>query len=665
MKKIVLIILTGITLFSAEKLLAQKPDEPIKVKVKTTSEVTENVDVKTVSKHAEKMSQSPGVVSVITKEEIQGFGYVTLSDILNRATSMYMIQGGTYPSNIASVRGQHSSVFDNHVLILINGRPLRDPIIGVDNLFFASFPVEKIERIELVRGPGSVLYGSNAYSGVINIITEKDDYNKSNVNVDVQYGSFGTFRQSLNGSLGLKNKIKIDFAINNMMHDGPEYSFKDGPEAGGSTEGSGKFSLENQSAFVNIRYEGFSFTSYFGRINPFSLIPPIKWQVGNIKAGDKATRIHFYNDVGYTHKFNDKYSIEAKLTSNERQAIGSTQTKKDEILAVSKSTLIEMALYASPIDNLNLIAGGYFNHNLFLGEVLESGESHTFAGYFQGDYTVAQKLKFIAGGQFLKPENQDFRFIPRLGAIFNATKQFGIKILYSSAYRSPYPKETNIIHPVYTGSPDLKPEMITTTDLQLFYNLDNIQLSLTGYKSKMSDLINKIKVPYAINPVGDTVQFVFKNVGTQTFMGVEFEGKLSVTEKLNLIGSIIYQQNELNDSLKNAAFWPQTIGKLGVLYSTYGFSVGVWNSYFGEPTQVKNPVVINKKAEGYNLLTANVTFDLFEIINRQSKVKLLFSIYADNLLDADIWYPEFARQEINAMPMHSGRAIYGKITVRL
>jgi outer membrane receptor for ferrienterochelin and colicin len=666
MKKIFMIFLVGTTMFSFQNINAQETDDPISVKVKTSSEITENLDVKTASKQAEKINESPAIISVITKEEIQGFGAVTLSDILNRAASMYMIQAGIFPANIGSVRGQHTSVFDNHVLLLINGRPLRDGIIGMDNVFYASFPIEIIERIELIRGPGSVLYGSNAFSGVINIITTKESYDKSYVRADVQYGSFGTFKQSLNGSLGLKNGIKIDFAINNLKQQGPEYTFKDSPQAGGSKEGTGNFSLDNQSAFVNIRYEGFTFTSYFGRLNPFTLVKPIKWKVGNFKAGQFNTRIHFYNDIGYKHKFNDKYAIEAKLTSNERQNIGSTQTVNNEILEVSKNTLIELTLYASPIDNLNLIAGGYYDHNLFLGEELKSGSIQKYAGYFQGDYTIAKKIKLIAGAQFLKPENQDFRFIPRLGAIFNATENIGAKILYSNAYRSPYPDETDIISPYYTGSHDLNPELIATSELQIFYHKENMQFAVTGYHSKMTEMINLGYYPNEkfINPIGDTVHIIFENTGSHSFMGIELEGKYSITENLNLIGSFIYQQNELNDSLKNAAFWPQTIGKVGVLYNTYGFSAGLWNSYFGQPTLVENPLVLNKEATGYNLLTANITFDIFELLNRQSKYKILFSVYADNLLDADISYPEFVLQEINAMPMHASRSIYGKLTFK-
>ncbi|MEZ5197709.1 MAG: TonB-dependent receptor plug domain-containing protein [Bacteroidales bacterium] len=151
-----------------------------------------DIEVTTASKQEEKMSDAPGIITVVTKDEIASFGGNSLWDVLNRVTSMYMIHAGTYMWNIGSVRGQNVSVFDNHVLILLNGRPLRDGISGgLNSVFYNSFPLEGIDHLEIIRGPGSVLYGTNAYSGVINIITKKAK-EKTSLDASVTYGSFNT-----------------------------------------------------------------------------------------------------------------------------------------------------------------------------------------------------------------------------------------------------------------------------------------------------------------------------------------------------------------------------------------------------------------------------------------------------------------------------------------
>jgi len=76
---------------------------------------------------------------------------------------------------MAGVRGDIQSQLSNHILVLLNGRPVRESLLGGLNFpFFSAFPVEMIERKELVRGPGSVLYGTNAYSGIVNVITRRN-----------------------------------------------------------------------------------------------------------------------------------------------------------------------------------------------------------------------------------------------------------------------------------------------------------------------------------------------------------------------------------------------------------------------------------------------------------------------------------------------------------
>jgi outer membrane receptor protein involved in Fe transport len=124
------------------------------------------IKVTTPSKRAETPVEAPGVFSVITADEIAGFGANSLFDVLERAPSVQTLGSSLFPRNLAVMRGDLRSLFDDHVLILFDGRPIRESINGgVDSPFFTAFPVEMIERIEIVRGPGSVLYGTNAFVG--------------------------------------------------------------------------------------------------------------------------------------------------------------------------------------------------------------------------------------------------------------------------------------------------------------------------------------------------------------------------------------------------------------------------------------------------------------------------------------------------------------------
>ena len=130
------------------------------------------VGVITVSKKPENLHEAPGIVTLISREEIERFGGNSLFEVLDRVVSLHMTGSLLYPQNNAAVRGDMFNGLDRHTLLLINGRPIRASHNGGINLwFYNAFPLTAIDRIEIIRGPGSVLHGSNAYSGVINVIT--------------------------------------------------------------------------------------------------------------------------------------------------------------------------------------------------------------------------------------------------------------------------------------------------------------------------------------------------------------------------------------------------------------------------------------------------------------------------------------------------------------
>ena len=133
-----------------------------------------NITVTTTSKAEEKLSEAQGVISVMTQNEMKRFGARTLKDVLMRMPGTNMTT--TYISDMScvSIRGDQIHAAANHILLLVNGRPVREAEEGgIKGEVYESFPVASIDRVEVIRGPGSVLYGSNAFSGIINVITKK------------------------------------------------------------------------------------------------------------------------------------------------------------------------------------------------------------------------------------------------------------------------------------------------------------------------------------------------------------------------------------------------------------------------------------------------------------------------------------------------------------
>ena len=153
-----------------------------------------NLKVITSSKEETSIEEAPGIISVITAEEISEFGGENLFEILNRMPSTISHIGHSF--DVISIRGGDLTIFSGKIAFLLNGHSIRN-IGGNGNYynFLHSFPMSRIKQIEMVRGPGSVIHGNNAFDGVINIITNNE---KEEISAGVVYGEYGAQTINLN-----------------------------------------------------------------------------------------------------------------------------------------------------------------------------------------------------------------------------------------------------------------------------------------------------------------------------------------------------------------------------------------------------------------------------------------------------------------------------------
>ena len=135
---------------------------------------------------AQPLSKAPAVASVITAKEITQIGAMDIDDILETVPGLHVSRNVGY-TPIYSFRGIHTTT-NPQVLMLINGIPLTNLFHGDRNLVWGGMPVEAISRIEIIRGPGSAIYGADAFAGVINIIT-KASSEVSGTSVGLRYGT--------------------------------------------------------------------------------------------------------------------------------------------------------------------------------------------------------------------------------------------------------------------------------------------------------------------------------------------------------------------------------------------------------------------------------------------------------------------------------------------
>ncbi|MFH1198031.1 MAG: TonB-dependent receptor [bacterium] len=609
-----------------------------------------NVEVTTASKKAEKTTDAPGIISTITAEEIKYFGATSITEILQRATSIQPFVSHLFGTSATGFRGDLRTLYNNHVLLLINGKPIREGVSGgIDYAIFAGFPVEMISKIEIVRGPGSVLYGSNAFVGVINIIT-KDNDESSSLGAKITAGSFGTTIGTVTGKYVNDDfNAKVSAKIGNIT--GWDYNAITAKPASDNLPVEMKAGQKNLGVAADASYKGFSFLGFYTNDteNILGILP-----YATYKGKNKVSRLIL--NLGYTYNFDDNWEASLNLSHS-----GTELTINDEALIPKdhhKSTdyLGELTINGQILENLNIIFGGVLdsrNKNDIQDKdaIKEPYNITQVSGYLQADYRPIDELKFILGAQYNKPEGKDADVVPRFGAIFNVTGEFGIKALYGAAFRSPWPLEMFLQNPAVKGNPNLSPEKIATIDVQAFYSAKSLELSLTYYNSKYTNSITRVPV------AGQTGVVTYANAGDLNTYGIEFEGKGTVASNIFITGSATYQKNADED--KVMLYVPNFMGKIGAFFSPFqDFTVGIFNTFFGAPKENMGAKV-NPEAKSVDLLSLNFVYQL------PIEFPIELNLNVQNLLDADYYYTEMSRGWVNTLPNGPGIAVYGGIGLKL
>jgi outer membrane cobalamin receptor len=169
------------------------------------------IEISTASKSLEPEAGAPAIMTVVPREEILFSGAGSLAEFLDILPSIEVYSTFFNQQSILAMRGDISTTSNNHILFLVNGRPFRESISGSYNRsFLTAFPLSAIRRIEIIRGPASVLYGANAYMGVINIITEEPGGGETKG--DMRVGSHRAFLadvagQTLLGGVGISGGV--------------------------------------------------------------------------------------------------------------------------------------------------------------------------------------------------------------------------------------------------------------------------------------------------------------------------------------------------------------------------------------------------------------------------------------------------------------------------
>jgi len=614
-----------------------------------------NMDVSTASKSDEKQSDAPGILSVLSKDELDRFGGTTLRDILERVPGL--ISSGANYTNRTTIapRGDQIKQNSSHVLFLINGRPVRETQEGgVSSEFIESFPVNIIEKVEVIKGPGSVLYGSDAFSAVVNVITQKAETTGFNITGLAQNG--GGYKSTADVKLNLGD-LQIVAAGNYFEKAQWETTLKgvstiylNEPPFVITQDVTTNASIPNRGAgsYLGVNYKGLSLMTSYNQ-----------WKTDYVSSATtgEINLDKLFTNLGYSFNVNDNWAMDLNATYTHSNLDGSGISIRS-----SYNLVAEWTNSITLSDVTKLVIGGLFNRNdgeetmassafFPAGTIVSQGTINSFAFYAQLDYRVVENLKLIGGVQANKVDNIDLNIVPRAGLIWYPADRFSVKALYSTAFRAPSINEVNMNFGTFLkGNPALKPENVSTVDVSFGYQGQQAQFGLNLFYSKMTDIT---QIVYDASFAGQ-----YQNAANVTFMGGEFEAKYYVDRNLYLTGSVLYQTNENDKDVKNQSPIANFGAKAGISYVTdNGITLGLFNIYQGDLddryTQNLNPY-----QGSYNLLHFNSKFNLNKLFDWSFKPELTAIFNVDNVLDKPHFGYDLGGTSGDGIPSVPGRAIY-------
>jgi outer membrane receptor for ferrienterochelin and colicin len=630
--------------------------------------------VTSTGKSEEKITDASGVIAVVTKKEIQVFGYNYLPDVLNRLTSIYMYGTAALHNNFATIRGDLTSPYGCHVLLLINGRPCRESLfVGADLGIFNTFPVDLIERIEIIRGPGAVFYGTNAFTGVINIVTIQQESNEGAVEIRTNHKTT-TFGASIFKSI-TKERYRFNAALRIFEDDGQDFTVKD------PFDTLKTMPLQNSNIGLYTDFsvgQNFSAKMYYGSTqrNVMNGAYPVWINSQNGTEFHQLYNHRFFLDVGYRHTFSSNWSASLNYTNN--SALMRFELNEYHADFLTNDHLLEMTHYIKLRKNMNLTLGGAANlvgttdrtknkwnqSEKILDDELESELEPYFYG--QIEYSPFKWWKLIAGGQYVSDDDGN-EALPRLATIFYIKPELGIKAMYGKSFKAPSEIDALPVKRYSEVEGEILPEIVTAQDLQIFWQRPKFYASAIIFRNFQQDLtIREQGHEHAENP--DLLEI--ETHANLEYQGYEFEGKFIPNHNWIITANYTNVKNKDDDDFdlstdnNNVAQVPNGMLKGGVAYTANNtvWSLGIYYTHFSKPAdvvtgqhevprdspyirQIKNP-----EPTAMNLLSINLIADINKILRIKSFAKTTLKMYGENLLGKRYYAPEMGYRRLNSIP---------------
>lgn len=510
--------------------------------------MTMTVSISTSTKQT--LSKAPSVVSLITAEDIKATGATNLMEMLQGVPGIYVKTNLFGFKPLITFRGASGA----NVLLMVNGAPAKD-LVWSPGIFWKGMPVEMIERIEIIRGPGSALFGSDAAAGVINVIT-KTAGRIDNSEAGVRVGSF----DSQSGWLqhGTRwNDFDIALTAQVAHTDGHDPFIA---RARSNTSGDARYGWDNTDLHLSIGKGDWRMLADHTRhddvqigLTGAAVLDP------QTRARDNLTSLALFYD---NPDFAPNWGLNAELRYRDMEySSGNGFWEGLPGLTLNRMDSAER--------RMNFEAGavyqGFQNHALRMGGGFQIQDLREFkqywdgvaqpldapqkrrTGYFflQDIWSFAKDWELTAGLRYDRYSDFGGTLNPRLALVWQASERLTAKLMYGQAFRAPSYLELHLATSANPPNPALKPERSKTWEASFSWLATrDLRLGLNVYDFKRTQVI----APEVTTP------FKFQNHDEFVTRGIELEGQWQATRSLRLSGNLSHMRNEdVTSSLRDVS----------------------------------------------------------------------------------------------------------------
>ena len=536
--------------------------------------------------------RAPAAATIITAEDISSLGATTLTEVLEIVPGLHVTYSSTNMNPIYEIRGITAQV-NRKVLMLLDGLPISQYYLADQGRADRGFPLHAVQRIEIIRGPGSALHGADAFSGVINIVTKSATEINSRLNLKM--GSFG--RNALNGSLplafaGLRGAVSFGYdAVGSTGEqiNKDQQSVLDQLVGTNVSLAPGELNDEMKALDLHVNFEFNDWLLKASYLDQFDV------GTGAGLAGSLDSE-GLSSTTRYTAQLSKSFFLDQPTLESHLQLSYVGYTEESSFLIAPKGIIIPLGaeqyfypdgLYAEPgfkeshlFSDFNIAYLGWSKHKFMVGVGVEKGElfdAVEVRNYDNELLPLPALTVFEKEQAFIEDEARINRYVflqdewnflpdwvltsgiradnysdfgstvnPRLALVWHMDYDFTAKVLYGKAFRAPSFGELYLKNnPVLVGNEDLDPEEMEMLEFGVSYlGLPFYEVALNIFYYQTDKLIQETENSTA-------------NLNSNSGRGLEMEGTYYFSARLLLKGNYAYQYSNVADTAETVGGTPR------------------------------------------------------------------------------------------------------------